>query len=374
MDKCIGIISESNNNDNFGGLCVHRPSYMLPFGGRYRLIDFAISNMVNHGIKTIALFTGQNIRSTMDHIGNGNPWDLNRRFNGLFLFPPSLDKNMRMIEGNIQQFHSAQDFFIQSREKNILIYNPNFISKIRLSEAFKKFVDTDADMTLVYKRQRDPEGDFIYRDKMHLDKEGNLLKMGINLGTESEFNLFMETGFIKKEVFLDLLQSSLERGDVRDFRDAILNNIDKYKVNSYEFKGHVENISDIKNFYEANMNLLKKDISRELFFKDGLIYTKSKDEPSTWYKNGANVKNSLIANGCIIEGEVTNSIIHRGVTIGKNAIVKNSIVMQKSDIFEDAIVVNSILDKYACIEKGARLAGSLSMPYIVEKYQKIRKD
>lgn len=370
----MGIISGINEDVNFGSLCKDRPSYMLPFGGRYRLIDFTLSNMVNHGIKTIALFTGQKLRSTMDHIGNGNPWDLNRRFNGLFLFPPVLDSNMNMPKGNLQHFYSAEDFFKSSREKYVLVYNPNFISKVELDNAFNKFIDTDSDFTLVYKRQNDPYGDFIYKDKMYIDDDGKLLKMGINLGTEKEFNLFMDMGFIKKEIFLDLIKISLERGDVDNLRDTMLKNIEKYKVNTYEFKGHVENVSDLKNYYDANLNLLKKDISRELFFHNGLIYTKSKDEPSTWYIEGANVQNSLIANGCIIEGNVQNSIIFRGVKIGKNAIVKNSIVMQKSEIGEGAIVVNSILDKYTDIEKGTRIAGNSSMPYVVEKHQKIRKD
>ena len=347
---------------------------MLPFGGRYRIIDFTLSNMVNHGIKTIALFTGQKLRSTMDHIGNGYPWDLNRRFNGLFLFPPVLDSSMNMPKGNLQHFYSAEEFFKGSKAKYVLVCNPNFISKVKLNEAFDHFIETDADFTLIYKRQNDPHGDFIYRDKMHLDENGNLLKIGLNLGTEKEFNLFMDMGFIKKEVFLEIIKLSLERGDVSELRDAMLKNIEKYKVNTYEFKGHVENISDLKNYYEANLNLLKKDISRELFFDNGPIYTKSKDEPSTWYIEGANCQNSIIANGCIIEGNVQNSIIFRGVKIGKNAIVKNSIIMQKSEIEEGAIVVNSILDKYTSVEKGTKIEGNASMPYVVEKYQRIRKD
>lgn len=374
MDKCIGVINGISNRNNFGSLCKHRPSYMLPFGGRYRILDFTLSNMVNHGIKTIALFTGQNLRSTLDHIGNGNPWDLNRRFNGLFLFPPILDENRILPKGNIEQIYSAEEFFIQSKEEYILVYDPNIISKVRLDKVFKHFRDTDADFTLVYKRQNDPHGDFIYRDKMHLDEEGNLISMGINLGTEKEFNLFIEMSFIKKQVFLEIIRNSIERGDVTELRDAMINSREKYKVNTYEFKGHVENISDIKNYYDANLNLLKRDISRELFFHDGLIYTKSKDEPPTSYLEGANVQNSLIANGCIIEGNVQNSIIFRGVNIGKNVIVKNSIVMQKSIIMKDAIVVNSILDKHTYIEEGSRLAGNSSMPYIVQKYQHIRKD
>lgn len=374
MDKCIGVINGGSNENKFGGLCKHRSVYMLPFAARYRLVDFTISNMVNNGIKTVALYTGAKMRSTMDHIGNGNPWDLNRRFNGLFLFPPILDKDYGLYTGDIHQFHDTEAFFENAKEKYIFICNPEILAKVDLDHAFKHFIETDADFTLIYKKQSDPDGNFIHKDKMILDGQGNLESMGLNLGTENEFNLFLEMGFIKKDVFLKLIRESIERGDTNYVRDAMLTNRDRYHINTYEFKGHIENISDLKNFYDANMNLLKANIARETFYENGLVFTKSKDEPSTWYGKDSKVQNSLIANGCIIDGDVQNSIIFRGVKIEKGVTVRNSIIMQKSQILSDAVVVNAILDKYTCIEAGARITGSTSMPYVVEKNQRIRKD
>lgn len=374
MDRCIGIINNGEKDTNFGGLCKHRPVYMLPFGGRYRLIDFTISNMVNNGIKTVAIYTGKKMRSTMDHIGNGNPWDLNRRFNGLFIFPPILENDYGVSTGDVHQFHSTEQFFEHAKEKYVFICNPDVLSKVDLNEAFKHFVDTNADITLVYKKQEDPHGDFIHKDNIVVDEEGNLLSLGLNLGVESEFNLFLEMGFLKKEVFLQLVRQAVERGDTNSIRDAVLKNIGHYHINTYEFKGHVESISNLKNYYDANMNLLKDEIAHELFYENGLVFTKSKDEPSTWYGKNASVKNSIIANGCIINGTVENSIIFRGVNIAEDAVVRNSIVMQKSAIEREAIVVNSILDKYTCVEERARIAGSSSMPYVVEKNQRIRRD
>lgn len=374
MDRCIGIINSGDKDSNFGGLCKHRPVYMLPFGGRYRLVDFTISNMVNNGIKTVTIYTGKKMRSTMDHIGNGNPWDLNRRFNGLFIFPPLFENDYGLYTGDIHQFHSTEHFFEQAKEKYIFICNPDVLAKVDLNEAFNKFIETDADFTLFYKNQEDPDGDFIHKDKMILDSQGNLESIGLNLGTETEFNLFLEMGFIKKEVFLDLVRTSIERGDTYYLRDAMLRNRGKYRINTYEFKGHVENISDLKHYYDANMDLLDDKIADELFYKNGLIFTKSKDEPSTWYGENAMIKNSIVANGCIIDGHVENSVIFRGVKIGKGAVVKNSIVMQKSDIGINSTIVNSILDKYTCVDEGASIAGNSAMPYVVEKNQRIRKD
>ena len=374
MDRCIGIINGGQNGESFGGLCQHRQSYMLPFGGRYRLVDFTISNMVNHGIKSVAIYTGEKMRSTMDHIGNGHPWDLNRRFNGLFLFPPIFDNDYGLKRGDVHQFHSTEPFYKHAKEKYVLVCNPKIIGKINLEEAFEHFLETDADFTLFYKSQKDPEGDFIYNDNLILDDEGGLESIGLNLGTEPEFNLFLEMAFIKKEVFLNIIRESIEGGNIKSLRDGMLKNKDKYKINTYEFKGHVEDIRDLKSYYDANMNLLDEKIANELFYERGLILTKSKDEPSTAYIGDSNVKNSIIANGCIIEGDVQNSILFRGVKIGKGAIVKNSIVMQKSEIQDNAIVVNTVLDKYTCVEDGARIAGSTSLPYVVKKNHNIKRE
>lgn len=373
MEKCLGIVSVGDGESNFGALCKNRPSYMLPFGGRYRLIDFTISNMVNHGLKTIAIYTGEKIRSTMDHLGNGKPWDLNRRFNGLFLFPPVYEDIGPHI-GDLTQFYSTMEFFERAKEEYVFITHPNIIAKVDLNKALCHFLTTNADITLIYKTENDPMGELINCDKIHIDKNGEMVNLGVNLATEKKFHHFLGMGFIKKDVFINIIKDSIEKGNANYFKEAMLQYKKQYKINTYEFKGHVETIRNLKSFYDANLNLLDKDISRELFFEGGAIYTKSKDEPSTLYTESSNVQNSLIANGCIIEGNVENSIIFRGVKIGKGAIVKNSVVMQKSEILDDAIVVNTILDKQTSIGEGVRIAGSGLMPYVVEKYQKIRKE
>jgi len=374
MDKCIGVISGANIENNFGALCIHRPVYMLPFGGRYRLIDFSVSNMVNYGIKTVAIFTGEKIRSTMDHIGDGKPWDLNRRFNGLVLFPPVTQGYPINLKGDISQFFTAMDFFEQVREKYIFLNHPNILAKVDLDKAFKHFIETDADITMIYKKQEDPWGEYINCDKMNINEDGEVLNIGMNLGTETDFMMSLKTGFMKKEVFIKVVKEAVEKGELYNLEDAIMTNKDKFKINSYEFKGHTENIRNLKSYYDANINLLKKPIANELFYERGTILTQTKDEPSTLYTETANVQNSHVANGCIIEGSVENSIIFRGVKIAKGAVVKNSIVMQKSEIGENASVINSILDKETQIGEGVRIAGSTLIPFVVEKRQKIRKD
>ncbi len=310
----------------------------------------------------------------MDHLGDGKPWDLNRRINGLFLFPPVNNNHIGSNYGDIAQFYSTKEFFSRAKEEYIFFGNPNIITKLDISSALNFFIESGADVTFIYKEQNDPKGELINCYKIQVDKDGNFLNLGINLATEKIFNQYLGMGFMRKDLFIKLIKDSIEKGNAIFLRDAILYNKDELKINTYQYKGVSQNIRDLKSFYEANIELLDQEISRQIFFEGGFIYTKSKDEPSTLYTETSNVENSLVANGCVIEGYVENSIIFRGVKIGKGAIIKNSIIMQKSEIKENAIIVNSILDKQAFVSEGASIAGSGLAPYVVEKYQKIIKE
>lgn len=372
LENCIGIINSSTVWKDFEVLCTHRPAYMLPFGGRYRLIDFMLSNMVNNGIGTVAVYTGEKVRSAMDHIGNGKPWELNRRINGLHVFPPQYG-NGSSKKGDIYQYYLTEDFLENVKEENVYLISQNTISKIDLTEAYEKFKDTNADITFIYKKQKNSDI-YFKSENLILDEDSNFMNIGVNLGIEDTFNLYTGTAFIKKSVLLQIIKEAIQTGEEQYFRSALINNKHKYKINSYEFKGHMEDIKDIESYYRSNMNLLDSEIFYELFFEGGAIYTKSKDEPSSLYTDDSEVENSLIANGCVIEGKVQNSIIFRGVEIEKGAIVRDSIVMQKSKIKKGAVVVNSILDKYSCIGEDVNIVGTRSNPYVVGKDVKIGKE
>lgn len=374
MDNCLGIILNNNIESEFGALCNSRPAYMLPYVGRYRLIDFTISNMVNHNIKTIALYTGDKIRSTMDHLGDGKPWELNRRFTGLFLFPPTYDDNRLGRMGEVTQIHSTESFFENMREEYVFYAHPDVIAKVNLDEVFKKFIETDADVTLIYKQQIDPKGEYINVDKLHLNKSGDLINIGLNLGTEHTFNQYLGMGFMKKSVLMSLVKVATEKGIANLLKEAMLLQKHRLKINTYEYKGYVQTIRNLETYYKSNMDLLDTEVFKDMFFKDGLVYTKAKDEPPTIYRDNSKVENSLIANGCVIEGTVEDSIIFRGVTVGKGAIVKNSILMQKSEVGENAVVVNTILDKYSRVEEGVNVAGGPNIPYVLEKRGSIGRD
>lgn len=374
MDNCFGLISYDNKDGEFGSLCKSRPSYMLPYGSRYRLVDVIISNMVNNGIRSVALYTGEKIRSTMDHLFDGKPWSLNSRFHGLFLYPPVRQNSLIERLGDVADFYSTLNFFKVLREENALIVKSNVIFMEDLEEAYNEFISSDSDIMLFYVRKNDEKKEFVNTNKLHLDEDGFVTNIGVNLATEESFNMFAEAMFIKKDILVSLVKDTVEKGNANSLKDAIIKNKNSLKINSYELNEPLVLINNIKSYYDANLHLLDRNNFNDMFINNGKVMTKTKDEPSTLYKNHPEVKNSLIANGCIIEGDVESSIIFRGVKIGKGAIVKNSIIMQKSEIKEGAVVINSIIDKYAVIEKDVSLVGSTNQPAIIEKYGQVNKE
>lgn len=372
MEKCIGVINSGFTNETFNSLCKTRPVYMLPFGGRYRIVDFSLSSMSNHNFSSVLLYGGKNIRSTLDHIGNGQPWELNRRRNGLMIFPPVVENEFEK-QSNILVYYQTLPYFEYSKNENIYIDNPMTIAKINLDLPFEKFKKENLDVLLLYKRQKDFTGKYINCDKLILNENGELHNIGINLGTENEFNLYLNKAFIKKDAFIRIVKDATERGDASNLRNGFINHKDSLRIGTYEVKSHVEVVHDLTSYYQANMNLLDMSIYDELFTGEYPVFTKSKDEPSTLYAEDSKVCNSLIANGCIIKGHVENSIIFRGVNIGPNAIVKNSIIIQKSQIGESSIVVNVISDKYGVVKDGVTVVGSAIQPYVIKKDMVIKK-
>lgn len=366
MKNCTGIIFSNQTTNKYGSLSKTRPDYMLPYGGRYRIIDFALSNMSNYNLAQVMLYAGKNVRSTLDHIGDGENWELNRRSNGLLINPPSFDE-MTNSRSEILTYYDSLTHYKYSKADNIYIENPMTIAKINLKEAYDEFKEKNYDVMLIYKAMEDEDELYVGMNKLILDSQGKFVNVGVNLGRDQVFNLYLNRMFIKKDVFVDVTMDAVENGNAQTLVQAIMNKQSQLKIGVFEVDCWAGVIHDSASYYRSNMNLLKKEVYDELFYKGGLVYTKSKDEPSTLYKDGSKVSNSLIANGCIIEGQVENSVVFRGVHVGKDAVVRNSILIQKSEVESNAVVINGILDKYSRVEDGATLAGSRVLPYIVGK-------
>ncbi|SKC79114.1 glucose-1-phosphate adenylyltransferase subunit GlgD [Maledivibacter halophilus] len=372
MKNLMGIINLGENEEEIKELTYNRPIATIPIGGRYRVIDFTLSNMVNAGIHNVSIFTQGKSRSLMDHLGTGKPWDLNRKIDGLFVLNPVVNINDVITHrGDLENFRNNLDYIKYSKQEYVLLSRSYMISNIDLREAFKYHKKSGADITIAYKRMINHNGRFLKCNSLNIDENRKIKSIGRNEGNRRYYNISMEMYIMKKKLLLDIIQDSLTLGDSQYLKQAIFQRLDRLNVNGYPYEGYLACINSTQNYFETSMDFLDLEVSMELFHKEDLVYTKTKDEPPAKYTENSEVVNSLIANGCVIEGKVHNCIIGRGVKIKKDSVIENSIIMQKSVIEEGAYIKNAIVDKYVNVTKNNILAGDKINPLVVKKGLKL---
>jgi glucose-1-phosphate adenylyltransferase len=364
LKNYMGILMLNENDEMIKRLTRNRPLASIPFGGRYRIIDFVLSNMVNAGMSNIGIFTDGKTRSLMDHLGSGKPWDLARKINGLFIFNFGYS-NMYMNE--LETLKTNIEYFYKSKEEYAILSSSNMICNIDYKTAAEYHETSGADITVIYKKISDGRVNFIDCSTLNIDKNNTVLSAGKNIGIDDESNISMEMFLMKKKTLISLIIECIKTGYYSSIKEAIYKKLGSLQVNAFEFTGYLSCINSINSYYNTNMDLLNLDINKELFFNKGLIYTKSQDEAPTHYSEESKVSNSLIANGCIVEGTVEDSIIFRRVKIHQGAEIKNCIIMQNCEIKAGAKLTNIIIDKNITIEEWKELKGDIDFPLVIEK-------
>lgn len=365
MTNVLGVINLINEKPILKELTKHRCLASVPFGARYRFIDFALSNLIHAEITQVAVFTKDNGRSIIDHIGSGKEWDLDRYDGGLFILPPVADD--AKLKGDIQGFYDHREFFERASADLVIISPGSNVSKLDICELVAFHEKSQADITVVYRKY---DGEPIQKPNYHqvvVDKEDNVRDIELFTTPQKGDFVCLETYVLSKPLLMDLIQTCSENGEYDFLRDAIKANVHKFKIKGYHHRGNMIFIHSMDSYHAANMAMLDPDTIRAFFYSDWEILTKIKHEPPAKYGQTADVKNSFIANGCLIEGTVENSIIFRGVKIKKGAVVKNSIIMQKTEVEEDAVLENVIADKQVAVTQQKVVVGTPSHPKVLCK-------
>lgn len=367
MKRMMGLISTNYESAEFGKLTETRSIASIPFGGRYRLVDFPLSNMVNSGINIVGLITPNDYRSLIDHVGVGKEWGLDRKSGGMFILPGSTYgvKNIRakfllrdILENRIYLERSYRDLVVISACSKL--YNVDFR---QVAEAHQK---SGADVTLLYKKDlATDEPSELY---LALDDSGRVT--GIH-GVEGErTNGFLEAIVINRELLLNILDWYAALSYL-DFMDVLGENLDKMKVCAYEFTGYVAAISGLTSYMRCSLELLRKEVQQELFPADRPIITKVQDSPPAKFHASSNVHRALVSTGCVVGGEVESSVLFRGVTVEKGAAVKNCVLMQHCVVEEGAVLENVICDKYVHIARGTHVSGHSDRPISIGKKEQV---
>ncbi|MCI5819871.1 MAG: glucose-1-phosphate adenylyltransferase subunit GlgD [Acidaminococcus sp.] len=365
-NNTLGVIFASDNESHLNDLTLHRTTASLPFAGRYRLIDFVLSNFVNANITTIGIVAKNNYNSLMDHIRMGRDWNLNRKNSGLTVFPPFvLNSSHDIYKGAIEALYSLRNFIVNSKEEYVVISNSNIAFNIDFDAVEAFHLEKGADITvLTHKTTEINPRKYV----VSVDKNDRITDLRYPIASDPDEQLAdLNIYYIKKDLLVSLIDNAYAHG-AYDFEKEILQKeLDNLYIMSYEVKSYVAVIDRIPVYFKHSMELLDPNIRNELFYSNSTILTKVKDSKPTKYMEGAVVKNSMIADGCEIDGTVENSILFRSVKVQKGAVVKNSIIMENGIIMENAKLNYVISDKNVIVQSGRELSGFESYPIVIVK-------
>ncbi len=372
MASVVGIIFSNIHDHNVSELTRRRTMASVPFGCRYRLIDFTLSNIVNSGITHVGVVTHYNYQSLMDHIGTGKDWDLARRSGGIKILPPYItafaSAQNSLYNTRLEAVKNMIEFVSCCNEEYVLLSDCDVVCNIDFNEIINAHIDSGADITVAVKRM------YITPDVRHYevvdsDAEGRITDVSECNGIISGYrDVNLNIMVMRRKYLENVILDSAAHGYSSFTKDIIGRNLDNSDFRVYRYDSYFATINSLTDYYMCNMDLLSSSARDSLFnVKNRPVYTKIRNSSPTIYEEGSNVRNSLIADGCIIHGTVENSILFRGVKVGKNTVIKNSIIMQDTLIGENASLNCVITDKDVVIRDGRVLSGHETRPFFIDK-------
>ena len=361
-----GIIYTLNSDTALRELVAHRNAASIPFGGRYRLIDFALSSMVNAGVRDVGVIMERDYQSLLDHLSSGKDWGLSRRSGGLRLLPPFglRESHSGRFDGLLEALQSVRSYIENIPQENIVLSSGDFAANVDLSAAMRLHAEKDAEITAVVEDDPPP----FPHHRFVPDGDGFSRKLLFVPDKRGEGLASTEIYLIKKSVLLDLLDYCSAEGKVHFHRDGLTHCLaEGGRVCLYKHEGYMRRIVSVREYYRTSMEMLEPEVMSQFFPEERPVRTKERAEVSTYYGEEARVTNSLVADGCYIEGEIENCVIFRGVRVGKGARLQNCVILQDGVVEPGAALRYVIADKDAVVSRDCFLVGSETLPIIIPK-------
>ena len=374
-NKVLGLIFPNSFDAHIARMVKLRAMASMPFASRYRMVDFVLSSMSNCGIDNVYILPNRNYLSLMDHLGTGREWDLARKNGGLHIFPPFAESGNQVAPGRVGGLANVLRMLKDTSEKYVVMADTNIAVNFDFNAMIAEHEATGADVTIAYHQCALPESALSNTD---VDKDlfyafdiegGRITDIKIN-PTEGVQNLSMNYILIDRQLLIKLVSEAFSRGLPHFIRDVLWAQRNELNLHAYKYEGYVSRIWSITSYFEENMKLLN-DENLDALFSGNQIYTKVRDDNPTRYIAGAKVSNAMVADGCVIEGEVENCVLFRGVKIAKGAKVKNCILMQDTVVEEGTKLEYIIADKDVTITAGKDLKGTDSYPVYIVKHGRV---
>ena len=367
--NAVGIIFSNIRDKYVPEITKNRIMASVPFGGRYRLIDFVLSNMTNSGIINAGVLSKNNYQNLIDHLGTGKAWDLARKRGGIRILQPYYDEASGYVkmDNRIETLKGIMYYIDKVDEDYVILSDCDVVCNISYSDLLKKHRNNGADITVLYTKPSEDKVWNGHRTVFEFGDNGEVSKMRKTQKTEDGAALYLGTLVIHKTLFKKHIQRAAGKGYKR-LMDYWLDHKDEIVIKGYEFNEYHAYIDSLESYLNSNLELLNLTVREELFRKPYRpIYTSVNDSPPTTYGEEAEVENSIIADGCIINGEVKNSVIFRGVKIEKGAKISNCVIMQDSIIGKHATLNQIVTDKNVVIGDHRTLCGHETHPFFIEK-------
>lgn len=367
----LGLIFASINDTAVIDLTKLRTMGSIPYGGRYRMVDFPLSNMVNSGITEVGVITKSNYGSLMDHLGSGREWDLARKKGGLHLLPPFSQSSGGTYQGRLEALRNIWNFVEHTRAEYVILANSDLVTTIDFNDALNQHQASGADITVIYAKG------LYNRDKstngciLQIDEENTIREVLTNPMLSGECNISLDMFIMSTDFLKQIVLEAISKNQKSLIRDLLQARKDEFVFKAYEHKGCFYKIDSLEAYYKANLALLHTEIRNSIFNSEAPIYTKVGDNAPVKYGLEASVKNSLVADGCMIEGTVENCVLFRGVKIAKDAVVRNCVLMQGTEIGEGCNIDAIVADKNVTISENRVLTGSPEYPLYLGKKAKI---
>ena len=362
----MGIIF--TNDATMGELTHKRTSASIPFGGRYRQVDFALSNLACAGVRHIGIIARHNYQSLMHHVGDGEEWGLELEEGGLEFLTPYAQTTAGAYHGKLESLANAMDFLEYGDEDEIVVMiDSSVLSNLNLRDVIKAHLASGKDITVVTKAG-------ICNGEKKVDlaikvEDGEIKDMAVNYVAGPEYAASMDVFVLSKKFLAQSVKNLIARDKFHMDRDLVMGGWQhgQVTVNPYAFEGTALFNESVEEYFENSMALIQKNIRADIFNGAHPVYTKVRDRVPTYYGEDCEVEDSLIADGCMIEGEVEDSILFREVSVAKGAEVENCIIFNEAVIGEGAELKYAILDKNVTVTPGAKLIGTKHNPIIVKR-------
>ena len=361
----MGVIF--TNDATMGELTHKRTSGSIPFGGRYRQVDFALSNLSCAGIRHVGIISRHSYKSLMNHIGDGEEWGLELEEGGLEFLTPYAQSTIGTYRGKLESLNNAMDFLAYGEDEYVVMTDSAVLSNIDLVDVLNSHVASGKDVTVVAKAG-------IANGEKQLDlalkvENSEVSDMVVNYVADKDYLASMDIFVANKQWLIKQVKEMIARDKFHMDRDLVLGGWQHgvVSVNVYEFQGVAMFNESVEEYFHNSLSLIKKDVRDDIFNGCHPVYTKVRDRVPTYYGEDCEIENCLIADGCMLDGEVEDSILFREVTIGKGAEVENCILMNDAVVGEGAELKYVILDKNVTVTPGAKVIGTKKNPIIIKR-------